>query len=192
MESIKQDELRHIKVPRSCHQNHRNRMREYLISWMSLTVVKQPWYQKGMSEASVVEKHFELSDSNRDGQLDSREWLGYMREEDHHLKRDKATRSLRKLCIEALIEEGDGNHDWRLSREEFTKLMDKNYIPSYKYCIRDHKYYEDGTRTKVDCNGCICSCGKWLCTSMPCEDENDKKSTTEASFQYDDMDNQID
>ena len=50
-----------------------------------------------MSEASVVEKHFELSDSNRDGQLDSREWLGYMREEDHHLKRDKATRSLRYI-----------------------------------------------------------------------------------------------
>ena len=45
----------------------------------------------------MVEKHFELSDSNRDGQLDSREWLGYMREEDHHLKRDKATRSLRYI-----------------------------------------------------------------------------------------------
>ena len=50
-----------------------------------------------MSEDAVVQKHFELSDSNRDGQLDSREWLGYMREEDHHLKRDKATRSLRYI-----------------------------------------------------------------------------------------------
>jgi hypothetical protein len=30
----------------SCHQNHRNRMREYLISWMSLTVTKQQWYTK--------------------------------------------------------------------------------------------------------------------------------------------------
>ena len=58
----------------------------------------------------MVEKHFELSDSNRDGQLDSREWLGYMREEDHHLKRDKATRSLRYIrggkttCHLALLE----------------------------------------------------------------------------------------
>ena len=52
---------------------------------------------QGMSEDAVVQKHFELSDSNRDGQLDSREWLGYMREEDHHLKRDKATRSLRYI-----------------------------------------------------------------------------------------------
>ena len=38
----------------------------------------------------------------------------------------------RKLCIEALIEEGDGNQDWRLSQKEFSKLMDKNYTPSYK------------------------------------------------------------
>ena len=30
----------------SCRQNHRNRMREYLVSWMSLTVNKQTWYTK--------------------------------------------------------------------------------------------------------------------------------------------------
>ena len=30
----------------SCRQNHRNRMREYLVSWMALTVNKQGWYKK--------------------------------------------------------------------------------------------------------------------------------------------------
>jgi len=166
-------------------------MREYLISWMSLTMNRQPWYKQDMSEADVVKKHFEVSDSNHDGQLDSREWLGYMHQRLHTLKRDKKSRILRKLCIEALIEEGDSNQDWRLSSDEFTRLVDRDYQPSYKYCLRDHKYYQDGTRTKVDCNGCICACGKWVCTSSPCTDG--KTTTTEANHDfYDDMDNQID
>ena len=47
----------------------------------------------------AVEKHFEMSDSNRDGQLDSREWMGYMREEVPSLKRDKKSRMLRQVKI---------------------------------------------------------------------------------------------
>lgn len=191
MESIKRKEMSHIIVPRTCRQNHRNRMREYLVSWMSLTVNRQAWYKKGMTDREVVEHHFDRSDSNQDGELDSREWLGYLRQEDPHLKRDRSTRMLRKLCIEALIEEGDRNQDWRLSKNEFSTLMDQNYEASYKYCIRDHKFYEDGTRTKVDCNGCICSCGKWICTSFPCNTKM-TSSTTENYQLYEDMDNQID
>ena len=52
-----------------------------------------------MSEANVVKNHFEVSDSNHDGQLDSREWLGYMRENLHSLKRDKKSRILRQEFI---------------------------------------------------------------------------------------------
>jgi len=191
MESIKQEEMKHIIVPRSCRQNHRNRMREYLVSWMALTVNKQGWYKKGMTDQEIVAHHFDHSDSNQDGELDSREWLGYLRQEDPNLKRDRSTRMLRKLCIEALIEEGDRNQDWRLTQNEFSTLMNQDYEPSYKYCVRDHKFYEDGTRTKVDCNGCICSCGKWICTSFPCIDET-ATTTTENYNQYEDMDNQID
>jgi hypothetical protein len=51
---------------------------------------------QGMSEANVVKNHFEVSDSNHDGQLDSREWLGYMHENLHSLKRDKKSRILRQ------------------------------------------------------------------------------------------------
>lgn len=191
LDAVKRHEMNHIKVPRACRQNYRDRMREYLISWMSLTVSQQPWYHQGMKESDAVKRHFEASDSNRDGQLDSREWMGYMRQEVPSLKRDKKSRMLRKLCIEALIEEGDSNQDWRLDLSEFTHLMDEKYQPSYKYCLRDHKYYEDGTRTKVDCNGCICACGKWVCTSSPCTDDT-KETTTETHQLYDDMDNQID
>ena len=53
-----------------------------------------------MTDGGVVEKHFEISDSNRDGQLDSREWLGYMHGEVHNLKRDKNSRILRYVpCV---------------------------------------------------------------------------------------------
>ena len=38
----------------------------------------------------------------------------------------------RKLCIEALVEEGDQDQDWRLSASEFFRLMDENYEPSNK------------------------------------------------------------
>ena len=49
-----------------------------------------------MSEVDVVKKHFEVSDSNTDGQLDSREWLNYMHDKLHTLKRDKKSRILRQ------------------------------------------------------------------------------------------------
>ena len=45
-----------------------------------------------MTDREVVEHHFDRSDSNQDGELDSREWLGYLRQKDQHLKRDKSTR----------------------------------------------------------------------------------------------------
>ena len=51
---------------------------------------------QNMSEVDVVKNHFEVSDSNHDGQLDSREWLGYIRENLHSLKRDKKSRILRQ------------------------------------------------------------------------------------------------
>jgi hypothetical protein len=38
----------------------------------------------------------------------------------------------RKLCIEALVEEGDQDQDWRLTSKEFFRLMDQNYQPSNK------------------------------------------------------------
>ena len=49
-----------------------------------------------MSEVDMVKKDFEVSDSNHDGQLDSREWLGYMHQRLHTLKRDKKSRILRQ------------------------------------------------------------------------------------------------
>ena len=45
-----------------------------------------------MTDKDVVGNHFDRADSNQDGELDSREWLGYLRQKDQNLKRDKSTR----------------------------------------------------------------------------------------------------
>ena len=42
----------------------------------------------------------------------------------------------RKLCFEALIEEGDRDQDWRLNEAEFATLLDPNYEPSRKCKLR--------------------------------------------------------
>ena len=52
-----------------------------------------------MTDQEIVAHHFDHSDSNQDGELDSREWLGYLRQEDPNLKRDRSTRMLRWIYI---------------------------------------------------------------------------------------------
>ena len=49
----------------------------------------------------------------------------------------------RQLCLDALVEEGDKNFDWRLSFDEFKDLLSDTFVPSTKgnwlklklYCI---------------------------------------------------------
>ena len=38
----------------------------------------------------------------------------------------------RQLCVDALVEEGDKNSDWRLNLQEFQQLFDSTYVPSDK------------------------------------------------------------
>ena len=38
----------------------------------------------------------------------------------------------RQLCLDALVEEGDRNFDWRLSFEEYKLLLSDSYKPSRK------------------------------------------------------------
>ena len=40
--------------------------------------------------------------------------------------------NLRQLCVDALVEEGDVNSDWRLDIKEFSRLFDSSYLPSDK------------------------------------------------------------
>ena len=38
----------------------------------------------------------------------------------------------RQLCLDALVEEGDRNFDWRLSFDEFKDLLSDSFVPSTK------------------------------------------------------------
>jgi len=250
-QEIHEYERNKIKVPRACHQNDRDRTREFLISWIKITSRKQPWFDKKLDYKNLLACQFDAMDAihEKNGFVDSDEWLHYFLEyrnnkssvrneissnfspattghsehlqlqnslhHNHHISRknkflhhthkshksrrkDKQNDRMRKLCIEALVEEGDRDKDWRLTISEFINLMDPEYQPSSKYCIRDRKHYEDGTRIKVDCNGCTCACGKWICTSKLCGSYNQDnpsssyESKNEEEKQYEDMDNQID
>ena len=39
---------------------------------------------------------------------------------------------MRQLCLDALVEEGDENMDWRLSFDEFKNILSESYRPSSK------------------------------------------------------------
>ena len=39
---------------------------------------------------------------------------------------------IRLLCLDALVEEGDQDEDYRLSFKEFSRLMADNFVPSNK------------------------------------------------------------
>ena len=44
----------------------------------------------------------------------------------------------RQLCLDALVEEGDINHDWRLDFQEFKNIFSSFYKPSSKgdFCFK--------------------------------------------------------
>jgi len=205
VQEIRQKEDMKIKVPRACHQNDRDRTREMLVSWVRLVGSKfiKEVDPNSISAEELMRRHFGVIDreaGDANGYVDSDEWLKYFQQrsklgkthQHHHRRRQSHLEKLRKLCFEALVEEGDRNQDWRLSEGEFTSLMDSEYKPSRKYCKREKRNYEDGTKIKVDCNGCTCSCGKWICTSKLCQEEHpfSKEDMSENDFyNYADMDN---
>ncbi|XP_059095467.1 follistatin-related protein 1-like [Tigriopus californicus] len=199
-DEVKAYDESHIVVPIACHQNERNRMREFLISWMSLTAEKQPWYNEDMGYHQIVYHHLNTSDKDRNGFVDSIEWLKYI-ERNKTYQSDNVKKQIQQqklLCLDALVEEGDRDQDWRLSKQEFIQLMSHDYEPSNKYCRMDRKRYEDGTKTKVDCNGCVCSCGKWICTSQLCsssksdqDDSDSTVSTTEPSSTVENLEKEL-
>ena len=52
----------------------------------------------------------------------------------------------RQLCLDALVEEGDRNFDWRLSFEEYKLLLSDSYKPS-----RKRKFYHNIVHFVVNC-----------------------------------------
>jgi len=157
-----------VLLPTACFENDRNRLREFIISWFLLNSKKQSWYSHGMSYAEELWGHFYSMDTNEDKFLDSTEMLEYLNKNKTDGKHGKKNNQLRQLCLDALVEEGDKNYDWRLSYREYKDILAESFTPSAKLCSLNGRMYEDGAETVVECNGCVCACGKWICTSEKC------------------------
>jgi len=186
-----QEEPKQVPLPDACFENDRNRLREFLISWSSLSAKKRSWYTPGMTHGEELWGHFYQADKNRDLGLDSREWLEYLYTNNTQHKSDK----MRQLCITELIHEGDNDDDGKLDFDEFREIMDDDYIPSNKVCDFDGIKFVDGAERTLECNGCVCACGKWICTSEICTegyrdienmlDDDSEEDSDEEDYDYD-------
>lgn len=163
-------EEKKVPLPVACFENDRNRLREFLISWFDLSANKQSWYSHGMSFSEILTGHYTAMDKNRDGYLDSAEMFAYISRNNSNSETGTKTDKIRQLCLDALVEEGDVNMDWRLGYEEYREIMKEDYLPSTQVCKLNGRVYNDGAETKVECNGCVCACGKWICTSNKCSE----------------------
>jgi len=157
-------------LPSACFENDRNRLREFLASWLLLSSKKQTWYIPGMSRGEELRGHFYSADTNNDQVLDDVELLDYINKN----KTDNAKRIERALCVKALTEEGDANGSGSLDFTEFQKLLSDSFSPSSKLCSlpgRSQKLH-DGAETVKGCNACVCACGQWVCTQNLCDDKD--------------------
>jgi len=161
-----------IPLPVACYQNDRDRLREFLISWFQISAKKQPWYSPGMSPGEELWGHFNAI-NDKQGQssklgISPEKWALYLREAGDHTREKGRAESRRQLCLKELVEEGDKDHNHVLSFSEFRHLLEVSYQPSRKSCLLGPERREDGAETKDGCNGCVCACGKWVCTSDKC------------------------
>ncbi|XP_045590827.1 follistatin-related protein 1-like [Procambarus clarkii] len=75
----------------------------------------------------------------------------------------------RALCIDAIVDVADNNHDLTLDFEEFTRMLNPDFRPAHKLCLLDGMKYDDGEDVYVDGNLSIslsvhaCACAR-VCT----------------------------
>jgi len=181
----KQKVFKKVPLPDACFENDRNRLREFLISWASLSAKKQPWYTSGMTSGEELWGHFYSADQDRDLALDTREWVDYLRNNDTDV--GKKSHKMRQLCITELIHEGDNDKDDKLDFDEFREILNDDYTPSSQVCDFDGLKFVDGAERALECNGCVCACGKWICTSEICT-EGYRDIENRIDNDYDDID----
>jgi len=188
------DDLKKVPIPDACFENDRNRLREFLISWSSLSAKKQSWYTPGMTLGEELWGHFYTADIDRDLSLDSGEMMEYLkRNKTEKGAHEDKNNQMRQLCLAELIQEGDNDDDDKLDFEEFRVIMQDEYLPSSQVCDFNGVKFSDGAERAIECNGCVCACGKWICTSKICtegyrdienndlEDEESDSGDSEAS-----------
>lgn len=162
------------------------------MTWFQLEAKKQVWYSHGMSHKEELIGHFFSMDQNRDDFLDSEEMGDRLGRNWTEESGRILTGELRQLCLDSLVEEGDSDTDWRLSLQEFLALLSPHFTMSHKLCSLSSRTYQDGSTTMLECNSCVCACGKWICSSATCQQTTGgyrnirNKNTTNLIMEEDD------
>ncbi|XP_028279391.1 follistatin-related protein 1-like [Parambassis ranga] len=162
--------------PVVCFLPDRDWLRERVIQWIQREVEANYSDSNASSASDVLQTYFQMY-ANGDSQLDSKEFL-------HFLKHDETALNLtysntletnlviRSLCVDALIELSDENADWKLSLTEFVNCLTPTYHPPERQCALEDEVFEDGAETQMECNKCVCACGNWVCTALTCNGEH--------------------
>ncbi|KAK2824623.1 hypothetical protein Q5P01_021798 [Channa striata] len=172
--------------PIVCFMSDRDWLREQVIQWVQNEV------ESNASSAHVVlETYFQTYD-NGDSQLDSREFLSFLKHNETALNLTysetlEINLLLRSLCVDALIELSDENADWKLSLPEFMSCLTPSYHPPEKKCALEDEVFEDGAEIHVACNKCVCACGNWVCTALTCTGEFQREEDVKEGAAEDEM-----
>lgn len=158
--------------PVVCFQWERDALRRQIITHFHQHTTDQSWYRPGLKSIEKRFARFFTCDTSKDDYLDANELATCVADVPFAMRTTEANNELVKvLCVDAIIDSGDSNSDWRLDFDEYKALMDSSFQPKEKLCSLEGKKYEDGSQTKVDCNDCVCACGSWICSSKKCEKE---------------------
>jgi len=158
-----------VPIPDACFENDRNRLREFLISWASLSASQESWYTPGMTLGEELWGHFYSADIDRDLNLDTMELMKYLnRNKTEKGAHEEKNKKMRLLCLAELIQEGDNDNDQKLDFEEWRVIMQDDYQPSSQVCDFNGIKFSDGAERALECNGCVCAAGRWICTSHIC------------------------
>ncbi|KAM7385256.1 hypothetical protein PAMP_001345 [Pampus punctatissimus] len=130
--------------PIVCLLSDRDWLRERVIQWIQEEVKSDNLASNVSSAHDLLQTYFQTYD-NGDSQLDSKEFLGFLKHNETALNLTysntvETNLLLRSLCVDALIELSDENADWKLSLTEFINCLTPTYHPPER---REHQVEED-------------------------------------------------
>ncbi|KAM4592241.1 follistatin-related protein 1-like [Odontesthes bonariensis] len=162
--------------PMVCFLPDRDWLRNRVIQWIQTEVESGHLDPNESSASNVLQTYFQMYD-NGDSQLDSKEFLRFLKHNETALNLTlsyslETNLLLRSLCVDALIELSDENADWKLSLPEFINCLTPTYHPPERKCALEDEVFEDGAETQMECNKCVCACGNWVCTALTCNGEH--------------------
>jgi len=174
---LMEEEKRKSPQPVVCLEKDRDSLRSSLLKWIKK--IEGGSDAAGRKYNAILKDIFFILDENKDSKLETMEFIKLLEGNEsisEILTKDKHTNPvLRGLCADALISFTDVDSDDKLDLQEFMKCLDPGTHFSPKKCELGEREYDDGDEVPEGCNTCVCACGKWVCTSINCENSVYKK-----------------